>query len=515
MAERRAARRPRPRSAAGSAGSRSQRGGSQPTPDLRAPGRSSSALLAGWGEAISPGDIPSVAEATTPRSQRRQEQPLHEQLRALQREFETLLRQSGRQLTPEEHDTRALRYRIAVLEAEKDHRREKYSRLKTRLKKRDRADAAALTGDVSGMAQQLAAQDRIIAALREENKRLEQSCQDWSQAQSRGRSQSQGAWQAADTGTAACLPGERSAVDVALERSERFFQDAIGLELERIASVPTRVPHGRSAGAKAPAAEPRQPGLGPGPEPGPQPEPQPEPQPQQKTPQRDGAGKRALTEWLDGVGLSKYALPFTLEGFDDITLLVQLEPQEVEDLTLAAAMRSGHAIRFKRALTDLRQIWRGGSASTSGHPQGPSSEQRSQVRVATALQETVPSMELVHSGIAASRRKEQAVLEALSQPAPPQQKEIAAKSRRAHGERAAPTAAAAPAGDHRAHGFASVNSDGGGPSAAAEGMQRYAHASTAASTACPLTSRLLCCSHILVVDLRSSAGRSCFSGCRL
>ena len=465
MAERRAARRPRPRSAAeASARSRS-------TADLRAPGRSSSsALLAGWGEAISPGGIPSVAEAATPRSQRRQGQPLHEQLRALQREFETLLRQSGRQLTPEEHDTRALRYRIAVLEAEKDHRREKYSRLKTRLKKRERADAAALTGDVSGMAQQLAAQDRIIAALREENKRLEQSCQDWSQAQSRSQSQSQGAWQAADTGAAACLPlpGERSAVDVALERSERFFQDAIGLELERIASVPTRVPRGRSAGAKAPAAEPQQPGLGPQPEP----EPEPQPQPQQKTPQRDGAGKRALTEWLDGVGLSNYALPFTLEGFDDITLLVQLEPQEVEDLTLAAAMRSGHAIRFKRALTDLRQIWRGGSASTSGHPQDPSSEQRSQVRVATTVQETVPSMELVHSGIAANRRKEQAALEALSQPAPPQQKEIAAKSRRAHGERAAPTAAAAPAGDHRAHGFASVNSDGGGPSAAAGGMQR-------------------------------------------
>ena len=44
-------------------------------------------------------------------------------------------------------------------------------------------------------------------------------------------------------------------------------------------------------------------------------------------------------EWLQGVGLGEYALAFSLEGFDDLSLLLELEPAAVDDLTLSGADR--------------------------------------------------------------------------------------------------------------------------------------------------------------------------------
>ena len=352
------------------------------------------ALEQTWGQAVSP-RVPPMPEARPPHSTRpvsgwasavsreqasetAQRLEVHEQLRELSREFELLLKRHGRSLS-DEHETRALRYRIAVLEAEKDQRREKYSRLKARMKKRERAAASSPRGDVSGMAQQLAAQDRIIQALREENLRLSQ------QAQQAWRTTGASAIAGPPPATLLAGAGEPTSVDLTLERSERFFQDAIGQELERIAAVPTashfgssRIPTvdrtstrrhevghevGRSA-AEGPfltadeveAAEADE---------------DLEAAAQRSADERAAvaeADRRALSEWLAAVGLGEYALSFSLEGFDDLSLLLDLEPEAVEDLTLATAMRFGHAAKFKIRLAELQEIRRQHAAAGAQLP---------------------------------------------------------------------------------------------------------------------------------------------------
>ena len=401
------------------------------------------ALEQGWGQAVSP-RVPTeakssplhvsgwahVSRAEAARSVERLD--LHEELRALSREFEGLLRRHGKALT-DEHDTRKLRYRIAVLEAEKDHRREKYSRLKAQMKKLQREDASTSwrAGEAS-MTQQLAAQDRIIQALREENLRQQEQLQQLEQIGTRCGLHTRGVQTTRASATA--TPASRTsreliALDQTLEQTDHFFQDAIAQELERIAAVPihgdsrvqaavgtrercdigqpcgvkTRKFDGEELGEPPVALDERGRGM-----------------PVAKRPQQ-----QVLTEWLRGVGLGEYALAFSLEGFDDLSLLLELEPARVDDLTLATAMRFGHAAKFKVRLAELHAIRQQLAEDPTAHVEscGATAETEaglSQTLVYRSTEAAVARADSVSSAVRAqlTSEKQRPIAKEMSQPLP-------------------------------------------------------------------------------------------------
>lgn len=368
------------------------------------------ALEQGWGQAVSP-SVPPEAKGSSPlhvsgwarvsraeaaRSVERLD--LHEELRALSREFEGLLRRHGKALT-DEHETRKLRYRIAVLEAEKDHRREKYSRLKAQMKKLQREGAStSLPGGMASKAQQLAAQDRIIQALREENLRQQEQLQQLEQMHARRGFDDPGVQTSRASASATPASGtsrELIALDQTLEQTEHCFQDAIAQELERIAAVPThrdapvpaaaetreRCDIGQPCGANTRKSDAEELGMPPvalGERGG-------------GTPAAKRPQQQVLTEWLRGIGLGEYVLAFSLEGFDDLSLLLELEPALVDDLTLATAMRLGHAAKFKVRLAELHVI---------RQHQAEDAATRAESRDATV--ETGLSRKLVHRSLEAA-----------------------------------------------------------------------------------------------------------------
>ena len=80
----------------------------------------------------------------------------------------------------------------------------------------------------------------------------------------------------------------------------------------------------------------------------------------------------ALVQWLEDVGLGRYADGFAAEGFDELPLLLGLgSSAEARELASAVGMRRGDAARFSLRLAELQAGWSASSSSGSTSSQQP------------------------------------------------------------------------------------------------------------------------------------------------
>lgn len=65
-----------------------------------------------------------------------------------------------------------------------------------------------------------------------------------------------------------------------------------------------------------------------------------------------------VVEWLQANKLSEYILGFAQHGYDELEVLADLSPAEVEELILAVRPRAGHVAKLRRCLVALRAALR-------------------------------------------------------------------------------------------------------------------------------------------------------------
>jgi len=71
-----------------------------------------------------------------------------------------------------------------------------------------------------------------------------------------------------------------------------------------------------------------------------------------------GSETLSLTDfgsWLEEKKLSKYYSTFLEEGYDDLLILSESDPEEIDDLIRACGMQQGHARHFLRGIAELRR----------------------------------------------------------------------------------------------------------------------------------------------------------------
>ena len=63
---------------------------------------------------------------------------------------------------------------------------------------------------------------------------------------------------------------------------------------------------------------------------------------------KPAAGPPSVGAWLGAAGLAEYASAFEDNGYDEVSLLQELTPDETEELAAAVGMKRGHLLKFRR-----------------------------------------------------------------------------------------------------------------------------------------------------------------------